>query len=76
MPVTDDFINVSGAIVNKARLLAVQHKPEVREGVFYSREHYKAIFDTGQELRLTVEAGQNLSKQMLGSITTTSEIAT
>ena len=69
------FVEIGQTLIDMSRLLVVQHNPEKREGVFYTREHYKAIFDTGRELRLTTEEGQEL-QQMLGSMATTSEIAT
>ncbi len=79
----DDFIKVNETLINGSRLLAVQHKPQREEGSFRSSEHYLAVFDTGQEIRLSPEDGalivehyrQRCFKPSEGMIATTSESA-
>lgn len=79
-----DFIKVNDTLINMGRLLALQHRPEKREGNYYSAEHYLAVFDTGQQLRLTPAEGAAFVSQRQGLLTspssgmtaTTSESAT
>jgi hypothetical protein len=56
------FAIVNNSAINLDRLLVLQHKPEVNEGVRYGPEHYWAMFDTHQELRLSTEEGALLLK--------------
>jgi hypothetical protein len=80
-----NFIQTGQSLINAERLLSLQHKPELNEGVRYSPEHYDAMFDTGQRLRLTLEEGAALmayqgdrdggNKPPAGTIATTSETA-
>ncbi len=78
------FIRINNSLINGSRLLAVQHKPQRAEGSFRSSEHYLAVFDTGQELRLSLEDGALLVehyrhrcfKPSEGMIATTSDNAT
>jgi hypothetical protein len=81
----DGFIQIGNSLINGARLLAVQHKPEETSGVLYSPEHYLAVFDTRQEIRLSVEDGQRLvdyssrhlrTSPLEGNMPTTSDLAT
>lgn len=80
----NEFAEVNDSLINIDRLLAIQHKPAKAEGSFRSAEHYLAVFDTGQELRLSPEDGaliveryRHLStKPSEGMIATTSERAT
>ena len=51
------FAVVNNSAINLDRLIALQHRPEVNEGVRFGPEHYWATFDTQQELRLTTEEG-------------------
>ncbi len=64
---TGRFVKVNNTLISINRLLAVQHKPAKSEGSFVSAEHYLAVFDTGQELRLTVQDGATLLKANGGS---------
>jgi hypothetical protein len=76
-----EFIRVSGAVINMDRVLSIQHRPEILEGIS-SKEHYRVTFDTGQELWLTVRDGQELVGMFRcgngsdGTTATTSEAAT
>lgn len=77
------FIKVNNTVVNAARLLAVQYKPEEKSGSFHSEEHYLTIFDTGQTIRLSPEDGRALvghyqmtAEGSAGTTATTSESAT
>ena len=56
------FVKANNTLINTNRLLAVQHKPAKSEGSFVLSEHYLAVFDTGQELRLPVQDGVLLLK--------------
>lgn len=72
------FIKAEGSLVNKDRLVAVQHKPAENGGAFVSREHYLAVFDTGEKIWLSPTEGRALIEQCqatLGTIATTSESA-
>ncbi len=79
----EDFVKVNDTLINGSRLLALQHKPVKEEGSFRSSEHYLAVFDTGQELRLSPEDGaalvehyrQRCTKPLEGMMATTSESA-
>ncbi len=62
-----EFLEINGSAIARERLLAVRHHPKVDEGVVYSPEHYQAVFDTGQELRLTPEEGAELVQRLNGS---------
>jgi len=54
------FVKVNSSLINIDRLLIVQHKPELSEGPFYTPEHYLAVFDTGEKLRLEPADGASL----------------
>jgi hypothetical protein len=77
------FLKVGDTLINLDRLLVVQHKPEVSEGI-RSNEHYRAVFDTGQELWLTPKEGERVVNHRgficgngsEGTIATTSESST
>jgi hypothetical protein len=56
----EGFIKVNSTVINAARLLAVQHKPDERSGSYHSEEHYLAVFDTGQQIKLSPEDGREL----------------
>jgi hypothetical protein len=71
----EGFVKVNNTLVNASRILAVQHSPELDQGVRYSPEHYTAVFDTGQQIRLTPEEGSSLVSHCEGTIAMTSEIA-
>lgn len=79
----DKFIKINNTVINAARLLAVQHKPERREGSFHSDEYYLAVFDTGQQIKLSPEDGREVVRHYqatdegsAGTTATTSESAT
>jgi hypothetical protein len=60
------FVRVNNTLINLDRLLAIQHHPEQNGGAFRSREHYLAVFDTGKELYLKPEDGEQLVSSMHG----------
>lgn len=60
------FAKVDNTLIDTDRLLALQYKSARAEGSYVSTEHYLAIFDTGQELRLTVQEGALLLKANCG----------
>lgn len=79
----NEFVKVNNSLINANRLLAVKHVPTKKEGSYCSAEHYLAVFDTGQELKLSPEDGSELvrSYQVIsnvsqGMIAATSDEAT
>lgn len=79
----DKHVKVNNTVINATRLLVVQHKPEQKSGSFHSLEHYLAVFDTGQEIKLSPEDGRALvehyqitAEKSAGTMATTSESAT
>lgn len=79
----EEFVKVNNTVINASRLLALQHKPEKISGSFHSNEHFLAVFDTGQEVKLSPEDGKALvehyqitASKSAGTMDTTSESAT
>jgi hypothetical protein len=79
----NEFVKINNSLINVNRLLAVKYVPAKKEDSYRSNEHYLAVFDTGQELKLSPEDGlelvghyKGLSSPSEGMIATTSDRAT
>lgn len=55
-----EFVKVNNSLINVNRLIAVKYVSAKQEGSYRSKEHYLAVFDTGQELMLSPEDGSEL----------------